>query len=654
MIYSADLAMGDGRDSRYSGRQRAGRNTTTSSEAYQSELGLPRQPSRLEPDATGIAAGLDGFHQPTAMFDRGELLGDLAEELADPVPSTRADVEAEAPPKGFRLIIVAGPDIGTEWAFKGSKHRVTIGRGSENELDFPDIAVSRHHATIELVNTQFFLKDEGSNNGTLLNGVAIEREALCSGDEIVIGARSLRFVELNVTPATAAAHPILPGREPGSGRDSEIAAALDGLGSALGDVDIGDVPDAGGPSLDGGASSSSLPAPPPKPKRTGLKLVGLGLVGLVVVGGLGFMGLRVWQHTTGNTPEQRALRARTELLQGIELVRQLRCGDAIVLFERVLEVEPDAARPKAYVEHCRAEIEVWRGLEAAKALAGAARWEEAVEALDKVPAESGYRPEADRLAEAWGLKLADAKVAEARRLYDAGDVDGALELLNEVLARFPGHRGALAAKEAIEAMRRPTAEPKLDTGKKPEIPPLMERAVALYHKGQIAAAIDAAEAAGGADAQVWSQRMKRMRGLLDELARAHRLKAAAEVLKTAPIALELDKQIGLGRGEVRGRIRDIYADGLYLKGMEAYTTKDYGTAYKLLTEATQVQPGHKLSETTLAEVARRARELYYEGYVQKDSNAAETRRIFRTVKEMTPRSNQFHKWASDWLSRNGG
>src|SRR5207248_1985024 len=55
----------------------------------------------------------------------------------------------------------------------GEAARVTIGRGSGCELVIRDTRISRHHATIELVNGQHLLRDLGSANGTFLNGLRL-------------------------------------------------------------------------------------------------------------------------------------------------------------------------------------------------------------------------------------------------------------------------------------------------------------------------------------------------------------------------------------------------------------------------------------------------------------------------------------------------
>ena len=54
--------------------------------------------------------------------------------------------------------------------------------------------MSGEHAAIETQGTESVIHDLDSRNGTLVNGLAISRRVLCSGDVIDIGIYRLRFV----------------------------------------------------------------------------------------------------------------------------------------------------------------------------------------------------------------------------------------------------------------------------------------------------------------------------------------------------------------------------------------------------------------------------------------------------------------------------
>jgi hypothetical protein len=71
--------------------------------------------------------------------------------------------------------------------------RVTIGQAATNEVALPfDRTVSRLHAVLELVKSDWCVRDLGSRNGTFVNGERIWGERpLRSGDEIRVGSVQL-------------------------------------------------------------------------------------------------------------------------------------------------------------------------------------------------------------------------------------------------------------------------------------------------------------------------------------------------------------------------------------------------------------------------------------------------------------------------------
>jgi hypothetical protein len=103
-----------------------------------------------------------------------------------------------------RLVIEKGRSSGKQ--FMLSDAEAQIGRWDADGGIFPDVdldtddpeaKVSRRHARITLSNGQYFLEDLGSTNGTFINrGKRLppgQRQALCDGDEIIVGKTFLRF-----------------------------------------------------------------------------------------------------------------------------------------------------------------------------------------------------------------------------------------------------------------------------------------------------------------------------------------------------------------------------------------------------------------------------------------------------------------------------
>jgi hypothetical protein len=69
----------------------------------------------------------------------------------------------------------------------------TIGRLSECTISFDDPNISREHASIRPDGDGFVLSDNGSTNGTLVNGAAISAHRLNDGDRIEFGATVIEF-----------------------------------------------------------------------------------------------------------------------------------------------------------------------------------------------------------------------------------------------------------------------------------------------------------------------------------------------------------------------------------------------------------------------------------------------------------------------------
>jgi len=73
--------------------------------------------------------------------------------------------------------------------------RTTIGRRSRCDIFLDHPGVSGMHAAIERVGDNFFIRDQDSTNGTLLNGRKVSHNRLHDGDELIIARKfKLRFV----------------------------------------------------------------------------------------------------------------------------------------------------------------------------------------------------------------------------------------------------------------------------------------------------------------------------------------------------------------------------------------------------------------------------------------------------------------------------
>lgn len=79
--------------------------------------------------------------------------------------------------------------------FDMKKSQIQIGRAKNNELVIEDKTVSRKHATIYFQDQNYFIKDNNSTAGVIVNGRPISRPVvLRSNDIIQLGASKLTFV----------------------------------------------------------------------------------------------------------------------------------------------------------------------------------------------------------------------------------------------------------------------------------------------------------------------------------------------------------------------------------------------------------------------------------------------------------------------------
>jgi pSer/pThr/pTyr-binding forkhead associated (FHA) protein len=75
-----------------------------------------------------------------------------------------------------------------------TKDRTTLGRRPYNDIVIDNLAVSGEHAVLQMTGGEVLLEDLNSTNGTYLNGKAIKKQQLQSGDSIEIGKYKIKFV----------------------------------------------------------------------------------------------------------------------------------------------------------------------------------------------------------------------------------------------------------------------------------------------------------------------------------------------------------------------------------------------------------------------------------------------------------------------------
>jgi pSer/pThr/pTyr-binding forkhead associated (FHA) protein len=111
------------------------------------------------------------------------------EQVAAPDPETVARATGVEPPEiepgQAVLVVVRGPNEGARFLL--DRDLVSCGRHPDSDIFLDDVTVSRRHASFYRSEGTYAVKDEGSLNGTYVNGGRVDAQQLATGDEVQIG-----------------------------------------------------------------------------------------------------------------------------------------------------------------------------------------------------------------------------------------------------------------------------------------------------------------------------------------------------------------------------------------------------------------------------------------------------------------------------------
>lgn len=104
----------------------------------------------------------------------------------------------EAEPALADLTVIGGDGARYGTKFALSRERTKLGR-DETKVQIPlsDETISREHAIIWMQDGEFYIQDDASKAGTIVNGAKVTREMLKDGDTIQLGSTKLKFSYIN-------------------------------------------------------------------------------------------------------------------------------------------------------------------------------------------------------------------------------------------------------------------------------------------------------------------------------------------------------------------------------------------------------------------------------------------------------------------------
>ncbi len=137
-----------------------------------------RRPAKGTPGAAGKPAR-----------DDARSASDEHEQTWTAVPRVSGSSEKHA-----FLLVLSGPQLGEVFTLASGKELV-IGRRDDSHVQIRDDGVSRRHATLVVKGSGALLRDEGSANGTWVDGARIEQARLEDGARFQIGGQTtLKFI----------------------------------------------------------------------------------------------------------------------------------------------------------------------------------------------------------------------------------------------------------------------------------------------------------------------------------------------------------------------------------------------------------------------------------------------------------------------------
>lgn len=533
---------------------------------------------------------------------------------------------ASARPKSeAKLVCIAGPSEGQEFTLSGAE--AVIGRASENAVSIPDTSVSRRHVLLRRSVSGWAVSDMGSGNGTLVNGEAITDETpLRSGDVITLGETELSFVD------GQGAQPVAPT----SGRDTSDAPVR------------GNRPRAP-------RHSRHMRAVDPNAAARQKKVVMWVVLGvLLVVSSLA--GIKFYQamqqqklaaEQEAANEKKRALAAHFQ--EGKNLVREGKWREAKAKFEEMQQLNPDYPTLADYLARADKEIPNQENLALAEQHLDKRELSAAAKALEKVSSDTTSYQQLKALRDRFEEVL-DARIKEAQALLlNDGSKDlkrmRALKAISEdILAATPEQRDASQLKqladEAITELTRPKPPPR-----KPEPKPWLEVSK-RFEEGDLSGAFSLAN-----ECAPKAKQCSVLVGQLDSYnAKYKRLESLSA--KELIDLMALDEKISGGGMSVQGRkVGTRLAGQLYKSAAAAKAAGEWGRAVEYARRTLKADPGHAGAQAIAVELRGKAKDLFLQAYQLKGTDPDEAIKLFKEVIAMTPKDDENHAKAKNWLEK---
>lgn len=149
----------------------------------------------FDDDGDDFLAGAPGAEvQLDLVEENADADDEIAVDLGDAAASGEAATPAEEVDEARRALLLYQEGTAEEQIYPFTGDVLTIGRGRDNDIQIKnDSKVSRFHCRLFRRAGNFYIEDNKSSNGTLVNGELITERRLFGGEEVIIGETFFRF-----------------------------------------------------------------------------------------------------------------------------------------------------------------------------------------------------------------------------------------------------------------------------------------------------------------------------------------------------------------------------------------------------------------------------------------------------------------------------
>jgi pSer/pThr/pTyr-binding forkhead associated (FHA) protein len=330
-----------------------------------------------------------------------------------------------------KLSALSGPSSGQEFLL--NKMRNSVGRGNNNSVMVPDLAMSRRHFEIaKNPDESLMLRDLQSANGTVVNGTGVKEAELIHGDRIEAGKTTFQFLHPDQQRASDGSRHLVPagGTQPAA---SSPMKASSGQNQTVSDDD-----------------------------RTGkvLNYVIIIAMAVSVVLAVPVAYLLFFDDDDGgqaNQPTAESLASNgasqdliAVYLEGVQAVKDRDWDQAQARFEEVKSMDPDFERVNQQLARIRREKTNMSRLQKARTLVDNGEVSEAAGMAAKIGQESVYYEDAQAIVRRSKRVDIDERYQKAVTAFGEDEYDTAMNHVSAVLEEVPEHQGALELKDKVE------------------------------------------------------------------------------------------------------------------------------------------------------------------------------------------------------------